>query len=739
VGSAASDHQWLVDRARKLCEDDGGRSAVGRVRSVVTKRLSHYESLCAAGALRSNSPDARSELGCRAVARARSVDTRQEGLVAPPVSALHHVTSRVSLSPRLRELGVLEACRPAAIAHDSRSSLMSPRSDCPPRGGANPHTTCAGELQPWSALVEQKVLHTPRTLAAVSKVQLAEMDRLQYESVELLRERRMLVAEVREREGRLLRQARELSGIRTGCRRLEDEEAQLEHRVGQAERRAVEVTRATNALEVVVAELRSRAVAADFGKCRLREEAEVAETSLRTVCGARAELERQSGGAGAELRALRCELTDTTAELDEVRARGRASVATSQHELDMERRRLLSSQEQLWLHQSEARAAGMELQRCRTALASRGAEFRPLEADARAAKAAEQRVDALELEIMAAAQDVCLEAREAADHKETRSELELARLELSSMWNELDRGRGVEAIREVELGISCERTHVEKDAPLVELELELAEVHTLVDCAGRELQVAAAELPAARAVAEGLRAVRSTSEVLEQDLKRDLGIQRALALDAVADLEHALERRKALDQEIHSTAFECTTRQADLACDRWRLKLEAQKAGRDGIGDRRTFRGTGSPGVGEDVLFGLESQLRCAEAAAEGEHADLEREGDELGRQAVVLTQRRDCALARTQEVRAVLQAVEAERARAEAQADAELEAISIGAAASHEELGKRIGDLQREVATLQESTHDLQDAETRLEALNVGLRQQVCLLRAGGRAVSGR
>ena len=235
--------------------------------------------------------------------------------------------------------------------------------------------------------------------------------------------------------------------------------------LAQSEHRALAAERVNDALRNNIEELHARFAAIDLSERHLEEEVVSAATAVRDIKNGKAALEPRSAGSEAaaeNLRRVRNQFQDVTAELAQSRERAEKDVATLEFAHTEGRRRHAETESMLREHLSEHRASSSELRRLQQALAARSAEFGPLEADAHAAKAAEQEAIAQENEISLVELHLHQESLIAASHHEIREELRSSRQDLDvSRANITQRARAEQELH-TELSASGHSHNVEE-------------------------------------------------------------------------------------------------------------------------------------------------------------------------------------------------------------------------------------------------------------------------------------
>lgn len=592
--------------------------------------------------------------------------------------------------------------------------------------------------------------------------EMIQMDALQKDATELARERRVLATAAREREERLIQQEQHLNASNMHCCRLEEEAAELEIQIMEAERRAAEITRGRISLEAMAGGLHVRATSSSQSQMQLQRDVIDAEEKLRSISDNCVDILQQYTQSNSELEILRGRLKSSRCQLEEAKRNGDAETASLERQVREEGCRLRDAEAKLHLNRAEAAAVCDELQQCRQALITKSTAFGPVEATAKAAKAEDQSIELLELEAAGAAREVMEEAVVASSCSRAKLDLDHACSDLKERRVKLAAMRQTEAAIEAELRIlgGCRRTQdlvarnaardlgeaearrnvdlmslgrkqavyeAEVELERSRLEGELKEVHERVQSVGSELQAAKAEVPIARACTDRLRNAHAASELHEKEMAALLQASEASARQAEALLEATLSAYRNKEEETRVTTAEQDARLAAAECTHDILLEEVEELNRQGAKHRQRAQ--------DEVkrLAALESQLRSStskvEVLSEDTRTELKAENDMLEKKVAALQQKRDCSLSRVQQVHSVLEIVASEHCRSEACKNAEIQAIQATMEARNSEHRLRHDSLCREVINLRASAAEMRTTEARLEALNAGLRQQVCLL----------
>lgn len=737
-----SDHDFLVERARCLCDEDKvadcGYSPVKRRSASRDSRMSPFSL-------------ERASVGDATFCSAAALGPTWPGSpAAPGLESPARTEGGLDFSPILRR-------RPSAFIAEEIAPLGS-------EGEGTSRPSAARLSSPKVAL---RAGAAPAKSGGRASV-LADMERLQHEANDLLQERRSALAASQRRSALLARRSRELGIAQERRLRLAAEEEGLLEQVSYAERRATDAERDNATLQQAVEELRMRFAHAELAVGHLEEELVQATAAARGAQATEAELERRvragpEPGVGQEaLYRVEEQLQRATSELGEAQAWSRREVDVLESALDADWGRHAECEGMLRRHLTEQRASFSELQRLREALTARSAEFVPLEADAAAAKAALQHAAAREDEIVQAQREVKDEALAARAHSEVRAQVQAAlchveahrrdvasasQMEISTMaqLQAAERSHQAEARRAQAASRALANAHAAHERNLVshegsleaveaaaaleksELEAELGRVHREVASSTQELQALAEELPAAKLVLERQRRCRDHAKTHVQLLAGDLEAQEANIEQEEAGVREALGTRCVLDEAAASAATAHDARIDELNCQCHAIELRVAALGRRGA-DLAVV-----PASEAALLEGLAKQLRASLAALriteERQRDALVREEMTLESRAAELVQLRDIALARAREAAQVRIAVAAETNRAASASRDALEASSARAV----DMECRSECLGREASELRAEIGELREVETRLGALNVGLQRQVCLLREGG------
>eukprot|EP00927_Polykrikos_kofoidii_P071651 TRINITY_DN67906_c0_g1_i1.p1 TRINITY_DN67906_c0_g1~~TRINITY_DN67906_c0_g1_i1.p1 ORF type:complete len:810 (+),score=148.30 TRINITY_DN67906_c0_g1_i1:176-2605(+) len=775
LGSADDDHRRLVERAKHLFD---GRCTTRS--NETSPRLSGAAYSAVGGPTDFVAGTSFSRASCPRSPRVQRmswpISPRQESWQPSPISSNRSGSPRpsspvpLSASPgvqetRLRTLPTYSSTQVPLSSVSKESSISLSKFRTSQEGH---FLGFRGEHQEDNQILEPEVFRSTRRCPSAADIhsELAAIERLQGEAVGILRERRVIEAALQDMGSQLDRQSRQISASQDRKFLLVGEEKQLEHEYAAAEHRMQDAISQDGMLSQIVEELNVSNVAAEFEERRLEGEVMDAQTMLQGVTAGHREIERQSCAAGEELKNWHGELRRAQDESHLTRTLARSEKSSLELAAADNRRELVKMEATFRDHASEAKARGIDLQRCRQAVAARREEIATLGNDFRASKALHQRAAAVESDLLQLEHEAAREPSPATSSAEARSHLASVLRTNHEQQERLHRERQIEVELESELH-ACEEIHVatgrraevamqalavlqmHHDIDLAlreskldeseevateeqsELRHELVRVHAHVETTSKELHSAAHELSAAKMAVDRLRLKQETAEMRSFELSNDIVVQRHRVRVEEEVIEEKLEAGSVLETDVAAAATQHDKGIDELMCQC--LELDAEL---DECLQRRAYFVDGH--AGEEAAqvsreHDLHSSARELRASQDAQRADLHREATELEEQSGVLGQRRDAALERARHVEEVMRVVVAERVSADEAALTELKSTVSEANERREASEVRSNLLLREISELRAEIEELTQVETRLDSINASLQQQVCLMRKAG------